>query len=207
MSFVFFGLLLLLDLLAMVFAPNCQPIAAFMGARVLVYPVILVYAAMALPFSGALVLAFITGLFWDLLTLNIVNRDPLTQAQPIVEIPLGWSIIVCCTLAVLAHGLRPLFMRGRWDIYCLVSGACTVVILLAEYLMIVFRLHGLIFPKELWARILLPGFFAMLMAVPAYFLFNAVAYLIGYEVRVYEDQTSRRRAARPSADFSPHGSV
>ena len=189
MTAIFFGLLLLADFVAVVFQTGCGPIPLFLDARLLIYPVILAYGALALPLWGALALAFFNGLIWDVLTLQIVNSGTMAQKGPAVEIPLGWSIVVYGVLAVLVHGLRPLFLRGRWDIHCLASGFCTSVILFEEYGMLTFRRGGLVFPKELWARIFLPGFFAMLLAVVAYFGFNFIADLIGYEVRVEEDRS------------------
>lgn len=189
MTAIFFGLLLLTDLLAVVFQTGCGPIPLFLDARIVIYPVILAYGALALPFWGALALAFFNGLVWDALTLQIVSSGALAQKGASVEIPLGWSIVVYGVLAVLVHGLRPLFLRGRWDIHCLASGFCTCVILLGEYAMLTFRRGGLLFPKELWARIFLPGFFAMLLALVVFVVFNSIAGLIGYQVRVEEDRS------------------
>lgn len=189
MTAIFFGLLLLADFLAIVFQTGCGPIPLFLDARIVIYPVILAYGALALPFWGALALAFFNGLVWDVLTLQIVHAGTLAQKGAAVEIPLGWSIVVYGVLAVLVHGLRPLFLRGRWDVHCLASGFCTSAILLGEYGMLTFRRGGLVFPRELWARILLPGFFAMLLAVAVYLAFNACAGLIGYQVRVAEDRS------------------
>ncbi len=98
---------------------------------------------------------------------------------------MGWSVVLFGVLAILVHGLRPLFLRGRWELHCLASGFCASAILLAEYLMITFKRHGLIFPRELWGRILVPGFFAMVMAIPVYFAFRLLAAGLGYTVRVY----------------------
>jgi hypothetical protein len=194
MTAVFFVILLVADLLAVVFQANCQPIPYFMDARVLIYPVILAYGALALPFAGTLALAFFNGLVWAALNVAIVNPDPIGQKAAIVEIPIGWFIILYGLLAVFVHGLRPLFLRGRWDIHCLASGFCTVVILLSEYLMLAFQRPGLVFPKELLARIFLPGFFAMLLAVGFYFFFNYIAGLLNYPVRIDDDRDRSSRA-------------
>ena len=44
---------------------------------------------------------------------------------PRVEIALGWSILLYAVLAAIMHGLRPLFIRGRWEVHCIMSGVCT----------------------------------------------------------------------------------
>ena len=67
-----------------------------------------------------------------------------------------------------------------------------MVILVAQYALITFKRGGLIFPHDLWTRLLLPGFFAMLLAVPVYFAFYFAAGLLNYPVRVYEDERQRR---------------
>ena len=111
-TLAFFGVVLAVDLLAVVFQSYCPPLAVFRGAGVMVFPVIL---------------------------------------------------------------------------------ACTVVILAAQYLMITFRLGGLIFPKTLWVRIFLPGFFAMLISVPVYFAFYFLADALDYTVKVEADDRDKRR--------------
>ena len=130
---------------------------------------------------------FFNGLLWDAITLQFLKPTEEfsldTPAAP--EFAMGWSILLFGVLAVIVHGLRPLFLRGRWELHCLSSGFCASAILLAQYLMITFKRHGLIFPRELWGRILMPGFFAMLLAVPVYFLFRLLAAGLGYTVRVY----------------------
>ena len=201
MTLIFCGLLMAVDFLAVVCQSYCVPMEMFMGARVVLYPVVLVYGALALPYPGVLALAFFNGLLWDALTVQIVNTGALAQQQ-VVEISLGWSIVLYAVLCTLVHGLRALFLRGRWDIHCLASGFCTSAILLSEFAMITFRrgglseyamltLHrgGLVFPREVWVRILLPGFFAMVLAPLVFFTFNWLAGLVGYPVRQEEERT------------------
>ena len=196
MTAAFFALVLLVDLLAVVFQPYCPPISRFSGAVLLMFPVVLAYGALALPFAGALALAFCNGLVWDALTVQIYSPGTSFQVAPVEEFPLGWSIVLFGVLAILVHGLRPLFLRGRWDLHCVASGFCTVAILLAQYALITFKRGGLIFPRDLWARLLLPGFFAMLLAPLVCFGFYFAAGLLNYPIRVYEDERQRRARVR-----------
>ncbi len=183
----FFGCVLLADFLAVIFQDRLPVMPVFFSATVLVFPVFLAYGALALPFPAALALAFFNGLLWDVITVQFLKPTEEfsleTPAAP--EFAMGWSILLFGVLVILVHGLRPLFLRGRWELHCLSSGFCASAILLAQYLMITFKRHGLIFPRELWGRILVPGFFAMLLAVPVYFLFRLLAAALGYTVRVY----------------------
>ena len=64
---------------------------------------------------------------WDLLHVQIIGGD--------TEIALGWSVVLYAVLGALMSGFRPWFMRGRWEIHCLVCGLCTAAIPLAEYCM------------------------------------------------------------------------
>ena len=72
-----------------------------------------------------------------------MGRDDRAGARREVEISFGWSILLYAVLAAIMHGLRPLFVRGRWEVHCIMSGVCTSLILLAQYLMISLsaRLH------------------------------------------------------------------
>ncbi len=190
----FFGVVLALDFLAVVAQAYCGPLPALSGARPLLFPVILAYGALALPFWAALALAFFNGLLWDALTVQILNPSPYVQGQPTVEIALGWSVLLFGVLVILVHGLRPLFLRGRWELHCLASGTCVVAILAVQYALVMFHRGGLVLPLDFWARLFLPGFFAMLIAPLVYLALLAVAYLLGYPVRINVAPDRRDRA-------------
>ena len=125
-------------------------------AHLYIVPVIVFYGATALPFPLMLLLAFFAGFLLDALTVQVIGAR--------VEISFGWSILLYAVLASIMHGLRPLFIRGRWEVHCILSGGCTSLILLAQYLMISFRRGSLIFTREVWWQIGGPGLLAMLMA-------------------------------------------
>jgi hypothetical protein len=78
-------------------------------------------------------------------------------------------------LAAIMHGLRPLFIRGRWEVHCVMSGGCTSAILLAQYLMISFRRGSLVFTREAWWQIGGPGLIAMIMAPLAFWILHSLA--------------------------------
>ena len=125
-------------------------------AHVYIVPVIVFYGAMALPFPLMLALAFFAGFLWDAMSVQVLDAH--------VEISFGWSILLYAVLAAIMHGLRPLFNRGRWEVHCVLSGVCTSLILLSQYLMISFRRGSLVFDREVWWQIGGPGLLAMLMA-------------------------------------------
>ena len=193
MTAAFFAVILVVDLLAVVCQSYVPPFVRFNGATVLLFPVILTYGALALPFAGTLALAFCNGLLWDALTVQILQPGVYMQQAAVEETRFGWSILLFGLLAIMTHGLRPLFLRGRWDLHCLASGFCTIVILVAQYAAITFSRGVLIIPREeivhvLLPRILLPGFFAMLLAPVVYLGFYLVANLLNYPIRLVEDR-------------------
>ena len=192
----FFGVVVALDFLAVVCQCYCAPIPALFGARLLIFPVILTYGALALPLWGSLALAFFNGLLWDALTVQIINSSAYMQGTPTAEMTMGWSVALFGVLVILVHGLRPLFLRGRWELHCLTSGVCVVLILLAQYALVMFRHGGLVLPHEFWQRLLVPGFLAMLLAPLVYLLFYVIAALLGYPIRVASEDRRRRRGGR-----------
>jgi hypothetical protein len=124
---------------------------------------------MALPFPLVLALAGFAGFLLDAATVQALG--------PRVEISVGWSILLYAVLAAIMHGLRPLFIRGRWEVHCIMSGLCTSAILLSQYLMIAFRRGSLVFTREAWWQIGGPGVIAMLMAPLAFWLLHSLGRL------------------------------
>jgi hypothetical protein len=153
---IFFFILVFLVLVAQVTELFLPALDWMYGAHIYIVPIIVFYGAMALPFWLVLALAFWAGFLLDALTVQVVG--------PHVEIAFGWSIILYAVLAGIMHGLRPLFVRGRWEIHCVLSGICTSVILLVQYLMISFRRGSIYFTPEIWWQIGGPGLIAMIMA-------------------------------------------
>ena len=142
------------------------------NAHLYIVPVIVFYGATALPFPLMLLLAFFAGFLWDALTVQVIGAR--------VEISFGWSILLYAVLASIMHGLKPLFIRGRWEVHCILSGGCTSLILLAQYLMISFRRGSLIFTREVWWQIGGPGLLAMLMAPLIFWMLHWVGRLTAY---------------------------
>lgn len=180
---IFFALLLLGMFGALVVQHFIGPLP-FIGARVLLMPIVMFYGALALPVPGMLALAFCGGLMWD--SLNVLS------VEGNVEIALGWSIVLYAALGALMGGFRPLFQRGRWEIHCLLSGICTAVIVLAEYLMITFRRQPVVFhfDKEIWWRIGGAGLVALLLSPFFFFALNYLAFIVGYDPQ--PDRNARR---------------
>ena len=163
--------LLVLVFLAQIAEFFIPPLEWMYNAHIYIVPMIVFYGAMALPFPLMLALAFFAGFLLDALTVQVLGAR--------VEIALGWSILLYAVLAAIMHGLRPLFIRGRWEMHCIISGICTSVILLAQYLMITFRRGSIVFTREAWWQIGGPGVIAMFMAPLMFWVLHWMARATG----------------------------
>jgi hypothetical protein len=169
---IFFVLLLILVLIAEIAEFFIPTLPWLYNAHIYIAPVIVFYGAVALPFPLMLALALYAGILLDALTVQVVDAR--------VEISLGWSILLYAVLPGIMHGLRPLFIRGRWEVHCVMTGVCTSLILLAQYLMITFRRGSLFFSQEVWWQIGGPGLIAMLMAPIIFWLLQWMGRLTAY---------------------------
>lgn len=169
---IFFFILMLFVLIAQIAEFYIPTIDWMCNAHIYIVPVIVFYGAMALPFPLMLALALFAGILLDALTVQVIGAK--------VEISIGWSILLYAVLAGIMHGLRPLFMRGRWEVHCILSGVCTSAIVLAQYLMITFRRGTVFFSREVWWQIAGPGLMAMLMAPLIFWMLQGIAYLTRY---------------------------
>ena len=169
---IFFFILLALVFIAQIAEFFIPALPWLYNAHIYIVPLIVFYGAMALPFPLMLALTLYAGILLDALTVQVVGTR--------VEISLGWSILLYAVLAGIMHGLRPLFVRGRWEVHCVLSGICTSAIILAQYLMITFRRGSLFFSHEVWWQIGGPGLIAMLMAPIIFWLLQWMGRITAY---------------------------
>ena len=181
----FFLILLLAAFGALVIQFFIPALPFLSGARVLLLPLVFFFGALALPFGGMLALAFACGLMWDALTVQVLEIGMGHTSASVVEIGLGFSVILYAVLGAIMSGFRPLFQRGRWEIHCLMSGLCTSLIVLAEFLMLSVRraaLYGVPFEfsRDIWWRIGGPGLVALVLAPLVFLFLKSMAALVGY---------------------------
>ena len=169
---IFFCILLVLVVVAQIAEFFIPPLDWMYHAHIYIAPVLVFYGAMALPFPLMLGMALFSGILLDALTVQVIGSK--------VEISLGSSILIYAVLAGIMHGLRPLFIRGRWEVHCVLTGLCTSAIILAQYLMITFRRGTFMFTREVWWQIGGPGLMAMLMAPVIFWILNWVARVTRY---------------------------
>lgn len=144
-----------------------------LGGQVLLLPLVFFYAAAALPLWGMLGMAFIAGLMWDCLTAMPVDGK--------IEVLFGWSILLYGGLGAVMNGLRPLFIRGRWQIHCVLTGVLTSLLVLIEFALLTFRREpfALEWPVDVWRHILGSGLAAALISPVLFFCLNWIARRLG----------------------------
>ena len=169
---IFFFFLLIFVLIAQIAEFFIPTLPWLYNAHIYIVPAIVFYGAMALPFPLMLALALYAGLLLDALTAQVIGGK--------VEISIGSSILLYAVLAGIMHGLRPLFARGRWEVHCILSGICTSLIVLTQYLMITFRRGSLVFNREIWWQIGGPGLIAMAMAPILFWFLQWMGRITGY---------------------------
>ena len=136
------------------------------GSQILLLPVIFLCGAAALPVWSMLSLAFAAGLMWDCL-----NFIPVEGR---VDFPFGGTILLYAGIGAMMNGLRPLYLRGWWQIHAAVAGILTAVLALVEFIIITFRREpfALIWPREIWQRIGGTGLVAAVFAIPFFLILN-----------------------------------
>jgi hypothetical protein len=180
---IFFLLMLVLMFVALVgqFFVGVFP---GMGGEILLLPVVFFYAAAALPLPGMLACAFCAGLMWECLTNVPLGDLPVEHADGVI---FGWSIIIYAALGAVMNGLHPLFLRGRWQIHCLLVGVLTSLLVLLEYVVITFRRvpFALIWPSQVWQQILSSGLAAVLIAPGMFIGLNWIGRRLGHFEKPY----------------------
>ena len=149
-----------------------------LGGHVLLLPVVFFYSAAAMPLWGMLTMAFAAGFMWDCITVVPVDGRS--------DYGFGTSILLYAALGAVMNGLHPLFIKGRWQIHCLLAGLLTSLLVLVEFLLVTFRREpfALIWPQDVWMRILGSGVAAAVISPVLFFGLNWVARRLGYFERV-----------------------
>ena len=178
---MFFLLLIALMFIGLVLQAFVGPFPG-MGGQILILPIIFFYAAAALPLWAMLASAFIAGLMWDCrVTIPIDGESNMI---------FGWSILVYAALGAIINGLRPLFIRGRWQFHCIIAGILTSLLVLIEYVVITFRREPFefIWPRSVWDRVLSSGLVTVLVSPFVFIILNWIGRRLGhFDERRYSD--------------------
>ncbi len=149
-----------------------------LGGHVMLLPVVFFFIAAALPLPSVFFFAVVAGLMWDSLT---ALPTALPDGTEKYEVMFGWSVALYGALGAVMNGLRSLYLRGRWELHCILTGVLTSVIVLMEFLIITFRREPFAFywPNDVWHRIGGSGLAAALLAIPAFAVFTWLGRRLG----------------------------
>ena len=168
-----FILLIILSMFLGLIAQHFAGDVPGLGSHVLLLPLIFLCAAAMLPLWEMLLLAFIGGLMWDCLTFIPIDGR--------ADLPFGATMLFYAGLGAVMNGLRPLYLRGRWQVHVVFAGLLTSLLVLVEFLIITFRREpfALIWPREVWLRAAGSGLAAVLLAIPAFIMFGWLGRRLG----------------------------
>ena len=172
---LFFLTLLVLIFASFVFQLFLPPVLLLHGAAIFFVPAVYFYGCLSLPFPLTLALTFFTGVLNDLFT--------IPQSRSHSDFPTGISILIYLVPGLIMHGLRPLFLRHRWETHCLlaeISAILTPFILLAQYAMLCFERSEFFFSDVIVWRIVGPGLISLLIAPCVFFILTPLSHALGY---------------------------
>jgi hypothetical protein len=171
----FFIALLALVFGSFVFQFFLSPVIFLHGAAILFVPAIYFYGCLSLPFPLVLALTFYTGFLNDLFM--------LPQLTGHADYTVGTSILIYLIPGLVMHGFRPLFLRHRWEIHCLLAEICALLtpfLLLAEYAILSFQRSELFLSDVIIWRILGPGLISLFVAPCVFFILTPLSSALRY---------------------------
>jgi hypothetical protein len=171
----FFLILVVLICGSFVFQFFLPPVLLLNGAAILFAPALYFYGCLSLPFSLMLALTFITGLLNDLFM--------VPQVKGHVDYTAGVSILVYLVPGLIMHGLKPLFLRHRWELHWLlaeIGATLTPFLLAAQYAILSVERTNFFFNDVIVWRILGPGLISLLIAPCVFFILTPLSHVLGY---------------------------
>lgn len=155
-------------------------------AMLMIVPVFFFCASMSVSFSVMLALAFVTGLMWD-----CAFAFPVSATDDGV---FGASVFLFALIGGVMQGVRPFFVRGRWDVPVLVVGGGVFVFMFLEFLLLSLTRANLDFPGVLWVKISVSTLMSMMLAPMIFWLLYRLAQRSGYDLGDSTDTALERRA-------------
>lgn len=171
----FFLSLIVLIFGAFVFQLFLPPVLLLKGAAILLVPALYFYGCVSLPFPLVLALTFVTGLFNDLLL--------VPQVKDQLDYPAGVSVLVYLGPGLIMHGLKPLFLRHRWELHWLlaeIGAALTPFLLLAQYAILSIGRAQFFYSDVIVWRIVGPGLISLVIAPCVFFILTPLSHMLGY---------------------------
>lgn len=175
---------LLLVLAALVVQQFLPAITALSGSRVLPVALVFLCASVTVPAPAMLLLAFVCGFLTDLENhLGPHGGDESVYAAPTEMLRFGYSIVLYGIIGLIMQGIRPLFLRGNWQLSALLAGISVFVYLAAEFLLINFVRGDFSFGRHTLFKIALTAALTTLFAPPVFWILFTLAERFGFNIR------------------------
>jgi len=171
----FFFILVVLIIGSFVFQFFLPPVLLLNGAAILFAPALYFYGCLSLPFPLMLALTFVTGLLNDLFMV------PQTKSH--ADYTAGVSILIYLIPGLIMHGLKPLFLRHRWELHWLlaeIAATLTPFLLLAQYAILSVERTSFFFNDVIVWRIFGPGLISLLITPCVFFILTPLSHVLGY---------------------------
>ena len=182
-------ILVLLSAVAQQFMPV---IDGLYDARLLVFPLVFLCAAVTLNPAGMLFFAFLCGFMWDAQHVHMPVVENAVYNAPVETLPFGYSIILYAAMGMLMLLVQPLFRSGKWHYSIVVAGLSIFAYLWLEYLLINFLRGGLVINQPTLLKIAWTAGLTMLVSPLVYWILFRLAELFHYEI-TYEGLNRSRR--------------
>jgi hypothetical protein len=175
---LFWLVLVLFICLVSIFQIYIPPLIWLKEAPILLHPAFLFYGCLTLPFAQTLSLIFLTGLLNDVLTVPFAQESNFN---------IGTSILLYLVPGLILHGLRPVFLQGRWFtgfLLALLAAILTPLPSLGQYAIISFERRSFFYNDVIMWRILGPGVIAIVITPCVFLILSYLAGLVRYQPKL-----------------------
>lgn len=187
-------ILLLAAFIAQQFLPV---VTALYDSRILLVQLVFLCCAVTVPLPTMLVLAFVGGLLWDAqCALGPHGGDPEVYFQQVESLRFGYSVLLFGGMGLLMHGIRPLFLQGKWQFSVLLSGVAIFLYLGMEYLMITVVRGGFILTEFTVLQVMYTALLTMTLSPVVFAMLYLFAKYCRYALNPESEWTRRRRQHR-----------
>jgi len=173
-----------------------QFLPAFTGmhhSRILLVQLVFLCCAVTVGQPTMLLLAFISGFFWDAqCALGPHGGDPDVYAQQVENLRFGYSILLFGGMGFLMQGIQPLFKQGKWQFSALLSGIAVFLYLAAEYAIINFVRGDFVLNKPTVLQMVYTSLLTMLFSPIIFWLLFRIAKACDHSINPEAGRRRRR---------------
>jgi hypothetical protein len=157
-------------------------------AMVMVVPLYFFSAAMTVNFPTMLGMAAVCGLSWDCAFTFPEGPDN--------DGVFGFSMLLFGFIGVVMQGVRPFFVRGRWEVPVAVIGVGIFLFMFLEFLLLSLSRAELHFPGQMWVKISVSTLMSMILAPVVFWMLYRLAAWTGYDLQGDTSSSLRGRRSR-----------